>query len=808
MNPALPLLLLLSLVPLVFRRREGTVAWAVVALAGVALLSPALVVSDGIPSPSATLGRVAPWQGQVAEGPGNPGLVDMTFQVEPWLLFLRGELRAGRLPFWNPYQSSGAPYWGNGSSAPLYPLHLLFALLPIELGFVLLPWLRIALGGLGAYWLARELGVGKEGAHLAAVLYPLSGRLVSFLLFPMANALCLVPWIFLCVERMVGGDARAKTGAWRGLAVLVGLQLIAGHPETPVFTALATGIYLLFRAPLPRRAPLPGHGEWAASVALWGRYLGAWAVGALLSGVAIVPLAVTLFETERWQEWAPGEPNSLPLIASLLLRFLLPDAFGHGVGGGYWGPLPFTPTTVYAGALTLPLVAAGLARAREDRRWRALSVTLLLSLAASYHVPGFRELLLALPVIRKGLHHYLLLAVALGLALFAGAGLERWRAGRGRGLVAGCAFVTLGLVGGWLAFAGQWREHGVSGAQGAWTAWLLGLGGLLAASLLLSPTWRRRLSPLVLLLTVGDLAWANGRSNPALSARDLYPQTGAISFLAGRSERIAGLDHTLRPNAAMVYRLYDIRGDDSLKLRRYEAIYSAHLGGGHPTFFEPVIHWQSPWLDRLGVRWVMAPPGAEAPAGGWTRVYEGADATVFERPGWQPLVRWEGRGRQEEGGEKAPEVLRREPGRWEVAWETPVRRRILVAATWDQGWRARVDGEPAPIELVDGVLMGIEVGPGAGRLVLRHRPAGLGWGLVASLLGLALLGMPWMRARSLRGRNGRRAPAARPSRNAPGASSKLSRFAEPGGSVRRGSGDPPNVLGGAAPGALRQVGFP
>ena len=61
---------------------------------------------------------------------GDPHLLDEIHQIEPWLLFLRHELRAGRLPFWNPHQHAGEPYWSNGQTAPLFPLHLLFAALP------------------------------------------------------------------------------------------------------------------------------------------------------------------------------------------------------------------------------------------------------------------------------------------------------------------------------------------------------------------------------------------------------------------------------------------------------------------------------------------------------------------------------------------------------------------------------------------------------------------------------------------------------------------------------------------------------
>ena len=133
-NPAIPVLLVLALVPLV-RKREGmAVAWCVAGVASTLLLLPALLTPDGVPSPAASAGAVAPWAGTVDPTAGNPTLSDVTFQIQPWLLHLRRELRAGRPPFWNPYQFSGAPFWSNGQSAPLFPLHLLFVALPLQLG--------------------------------------------------------------------------------------------------------------------------------------------------------------------------------------------------------------------------------------------------------------------------------------------------------------------------------------------------------------------------------------------------------------------------------------------------------------------------------------------------------------------------------------------------------------------------------------------------------------------------------------------------------------------------------------------------
>ncbi len=737
-----PLLLLAVAAPglcaLGYRRREWGWAWLLATAAAAALLLPALLVPHGIPSPSATLSRLVPWQGaagaSTALAPrvvGNPELGDVTFQVEPWLLFLRGELRSGRLPFWNPYQSSGAPYWSNGSSAPLFPLHLLFALLPVELGFVLIPWLRILVGALGAYFLARELGIGVAGARLAAVVYPLSGRLVSFLLFPMANTLCLVPWIFLAVERLAAGKR-----AWALLAALAALQLLGGHPETAFFTAVACGIYLLVR----------GGDSSVPPIALWARVFTAWIVGLLLAGVALVPLAFTLPETDRWQAWTGGGEMSLATMLRLWLRFVLPNAYGQAIDGSFWGPFAFVPTTVYAGALTLPLAGAALfLRGRGkalDRRLKALAVMTAVCLLASYHFPGVRELLLATPVVQKMLHHYLLLGVELGLALLAGAGLELWLAGEGRGVVVGSLVPLAAVACGWAAFHDDWSARGQTNAELGATLLAAGLPLLLVASLALSAAARRRLAPLVVALTLADLAWAHAGINPALPAGELYARTPAIDFLASRPERMAAVESALRPNAAMVFRLYDVRGDDSLKLSRYEKVYGHELATPHPTFFRPIESWRSDWLDRLGVRWVLAPPGAAPPVADWRRAYSGEDATIFERATAQPLVRFEGVAPGLE-----PQVTKRVPGRWEIDWPgtTTASKRLVIAETWDAGWRATLDGRPLAVETVDDLWLGVRPGTSPGRLVVRYLPEGLGWGIACSLGGLALLSFGFWR---------------------------------------------------------------
>ena len=729
MNPALPLLAVLGVAGLVLglrARREVGLAWGAMAIAGMALLAPALAIPDGIPSPAATLAAVPPWQGTGDPAEGNPVLRDVTFQIQPWQLFARRELRAGRLPLWNPHQFSGAPFWSNGQSAPLFPLHLLFAALPLQLGFVLLPWLRLMIAGCGAWVLGRELGLSRPAALLTALTFSLSGMMVSFLLFPMGNALALVPWVLWAVETLTHGRSRTGTDShgrqavrerpWlsvfvRGsgvLALTAGLQLLGGHPETCAHTALLATLYLLVRG---------------ASGSAWLRFAAGWIGAALIAAVQILPFVLLLPETSKWAAEGGGGHPPLGLLLQQPLRLVLPQLYGHPAEGTWSGPFNYSATAVYAGALALPLAAAGLARVR-DRRWLAVAAVLAFSFLGAYHMPGLREVLGALPVLGKAAQHRLIFGIELGVALLAGAGCDRWLEGKGRGIAAGAAVVILLLGAAWLTVPGQ---------QLGW------IGGVAAVALVLtlSLKWSRERRwawwPVLPAVALIDLLLAHGGILRAIPLDRLYPETGAVRFLQAQEGRVAGVGQALRPNAAMVYGLSDARGDDPVKLERYEAVYRS-FAPGDPVFFEPIRRWGDPWLDRLGVRWVVAGPSEEMPE--WRLAYRGADARVYERPGALPLVRW-----TEGGGVLVDEGMTR-PGFWKVSWWTPSRSTLVVAETWDRGWRALAGGKPVPVIPVDGALLGVELGPGAGSLELRYRPAGLvpgAWLTLLSLVGLTAL---------------------------------------------------------------------
>lgn len=696
------------------------------------MLGAALALPDGVPSNARLLASHPPWQQAVAPG-GDPHLLDEIHQIEPWLLFLRHELRAGRFPFWNPHQHAGEPYWSNGQTAPLFPLHLLFAALPHGLGHLLLPWLRLVIGGVGAWALARQLGIGSRPALLAAVAYPLCGPVTAFLLFPMANTHALLPWVLWSVERLASGR-----GTWVGLAVTGGLQLLGGHPETPVLTALLAAAYLLARR--PPRAPR-----------VWLGYAAGWTAAGALSAIHNLPLGMTLLGSSKWLEWQPPDVVPIATKARLLLRTVVPFPWGNAADGTWWGPFNEPATRLYASAAVVALAVAALPLLRHDARWRGVAALGVVALAGAYHLPGARELLLATPLLRHALHHYLKIGLSLALVLLAAAGWQRLLWGRGgrAGLAGGTVAAAL-LAAAVGSFLPGWRGHGDVPRQALWVAGAALGTGLLLGARALTPAARRRLwwaAPALLAL---DLGLAHAPRLPAARLADVYPTTAMVERLSALPGRIAGTGTALRPNAAMVYGLRDVRGDTPVKVARYQRVYGS-LAEPDALYFRPIRRWSDAWLDRLGVRWVVGAPGEPPPVAGWRAIYEGPDGRVWERPGAETLVRWE-----DATVVPAPVVRHRAPGRWEVAWRSARPARVVVAETWDAGWRAEANGAPVAVRPWRGVLMAVDLPAGSGTLALSYLPRGLREGSALSVAALLAILVTARRRRTPAARAGSR----------------------------------------------------
>jgi len=336
-----------------------------------------VLLSTGIES------RAWPWA-PFLEGrrPEGQVLSDPVWQFVPWLQMARSELRAGRIPLWNPHQNGGEPLLGNAQSALGSPLVWPVLVLGVRRGWSLSLLLRLLVALSGVYLWLRNGGRSPGAALLGALMFGLSGAFIAWLEHPHTLVAAWAPWLLLAVDRLLEGVTPARLS---GLVLATALVLTGGHPETALMVGLLTGAYLLWKT--RGRAP-------AVSAA------GAALLGLGLSLPLLLPFVEYLRHSAAWGEGAGRHPFVLPLEA--LLRFVAPHAAaGH--------PIEAAVTVSVTGLL---LAGLGLWFGRQDgevRFWAVVAVTLLL---VAYDNPLARLVALHTPI--YGSRTLLLLPLALG----------------------------------------------------------------------------------------------------------------------------------------------------------------------------------------------------------------------------------------------------------------------------------------------------------------------------------------------------------------------------------------------------------
>jgi hypothetical protein len=175
---------------------------------------------------------------------------DITEINYPYRAFFAEELRAGRFSRWCPGLYCGMPLYSESQAGYLHPLkYLLYPWLRTWQAFNLDTVLSVWLTGLGTYgWLRRH--VGASGALTGAAIFGASGYVWGHLIHTsMINALASVPLVIW------GLESSWASGRWRGVllgGLALACQVFAGHLQDSLLTIGLVGLYGIYRAATER----------------------------------------------------------------------------------------------------------------------------------------------------------------------------------------------------------------------------------------------------------------------------------------------------------------------------------------------------------------------------------------------------------------------------------------------------------------------------------------------------------------------------------------------------------------------------
>jgi len=165
---------------------------------------------------------------------GFPGF-DVYAYTYPNFLYARDALEHGYGLLWNDFQNCGQPFFAIISTALLNPVNALSFLLDTSLAIDVKLFVNLAIGGIGAYLLCREFGLGPIAALCGAMAFVFGGGNAAIARsgsFEHGVYVWLPTAAYLC-ERIL---RRPTTGAGIGLGVVLTLQLLGGFPQIVVFT--------------------------------------------------------------------------------------------------------------------------------------------------------------------------------------------------------------------------------------------------------------------------------------------------------------------------------------------------------------------------------------------------------------------------------------------------------------------------------------------------------------------------------------------------------------------------------------------
>ena len=181
---------------------------------------------------AAAAGFIAVWQLSAH----LPGGFDVYMHYYPNMEYAaRQVLDGGRGLLWNPYQSCGQPFFGISSTGLLYPPYWLFLLLDAQHAHWVVTLINLTIAGVGAFALGRTLGVSRGAALCGAIAFELGNATLDVNTWsPMLGG----PYVWLpaalcCCERILRAPS-LRMGA--ALALVLTFAFLPGFPQIVLFT--------------------------------------------------------------------------------------------------------------------------------------------------------------------------------------------------------------------------------------------------------------------------------------------------------------------------------------------------------------------------------------------------------------------------------------------------------------------------------------------------------------------------------------------------------------------------------------------
>lgn len=568
-------------------------------------------------------------------------ITDPVRQQYPWRYLAIGQIKDVTLPLWNPYTFAGTPLLGNIQSAPLYPLNVLFFILPFEYSWSVLVFLQPVLMGLFLYIYLRFIKLSLVASLFAAISYAFSGFSVSWMEWnTVIHTALWLPLILLSIEKLFFllhttrlKAIHQKTFLWSLIFILsLSSSVFAGHLQTFFYLFVVSVMYTVIRSVQLRISK-------KEMILLVACYIFVVCITSfqLLPALQFIQLSARgvdqIWTQEGW--FIPWQH---------LVQFIAPDFFGNPTTLNYFGTWNYAELVGYIGLIPLSFALYAIFFVRRKMVYFFLGV-LVISLIFSLDTPIARlPFTYAIPFLSTSQPTRLLFLVDFSLVILTAFGIDAFIK-RPKRFFVPLLFIGICIGFLWLLYVLNPFSFLDADLQVAkrnlYLPSILFLG-LFVSYIFLSFVKDRKMMfvglVVLLLLSSFDSVRFAQKFLSFSPVNYLYPETRALEFLQNQTGlfRVMSLDsRILPPNTSIMYGISTIEGYDPLYLRRFGELMVAFERGrpdiSPPFGFNRIITPKSidrEFLNVLGIKYMLSL--TEIKAEGINEVFKEGSTIIYE----------------------------------------------------------------------------------------------------------------------------------------------------------------------------------
>lgn len=563
------------------KKKEGITVCAI-ALVVTAVFFYKTVLHQQIPFPGDLLINENPYRTESFLGyaPGGyPNLaqgVDVIAQLYPWKYFTIQELKAGRIPFWNPHNFSGNLHMQNYQTGVFYPLNIIFFPLSFTTAWSLFIMSQPFLAILFMYIFLRSLSLGKISSLVGGIAFGFSSYMTVWIEYGnIGSTILWLPLVLFIAQKLV---AKPRINYFLlGLFALTN-AFLAGYIQGVFYIYLVAIAYTIVLF-VQHKESRTKHN--IVTVGLF------FLLPILFSSIQLLPTYDLFNRSTR-------SPYSLNQIENLLNPFyywitiFVPDFFGNPAHRNYFLPITYIERVMYFGIPLIFFIFLSVAKVKQKIS-RFFLFTGLLFLVLTTNFPLVKYLyLIPIPMISTTVPTRSLSIFIFCMIIVACFGIDYWMKQK-KTEKTRVPFIFIGIYGilwiSTLLFARFFPGGSTNRSIMLHNLFVPTVIALTTVGVFYLKRLIRISYLILLLLIVFDLFMFFQKITPFAPKQLIYPQTPVISYIQQHAgiNRFWGYGSAyILPNFQTYDGTYSPEGNDPLHRKAYGLLLASSADGKYP----------------------------------------------------------------------------------------------------------------------------------------------------------------------------------------------------------------------------------